>query len=96
MLSIIDKSLQTESLHYCSLQNSSKLNWQRRDMINHWSLAINEIKISLKGPQKDMINWVLFGGFSIPWVTSCRMLSDCENIRLLASWDHLCCALPRT
>lgn len=43
-----------------------------------------------------MINWVLFGGFSIPWVTSCRMLSDCENIRLLASWDHLCCALPRT
>lgn len=59
-------------------------------MINHWSFAINEIKISLKGTQKDMINWVLFGGFSIPWVTSCRMLSDCENIRLLASWDHFC------
>lgn len=44
-------------------------NYQPKGLLNQWFLEVNEIKILLKGTQKDMIIWGFFGSFSIPGVT---------------------------
>lgn len=65
----------SELFHYSSLQNPSirLRNCKLQDLLNQWSLAISESTISLKGTRKDIINWGLLGGFTIPGVAECMI-----------------------
>lgn len=65
-----------ELFHYSSLQNPSirLRNCKLQDLLNQWSLAISEIKSSLKGTWKDIINWGSLGDFTIPGLAECMMV----------------------